>query len=323
LTFEISLDRFCDDLKSNNFSPASLVSSRRHVLKFFNSIPDFDIKADVTAVKKEQILDFLAGIRKEKNKTTGKKLSWSYVCGINNTMKNYFNFLFREEIILHDYARLIKNPQRDKSIPKDILSVNEIDKLCQALDMKTLTGYRTRLAIEFMYNTGMRIAEVLNLEINDIDIQHKTVFVKGKGRKDRILPLTDTITEFVKEYTTKVRIHIPKFVKEEYLFLSNEGTRLHCNCINLELRKIKTLAGIKKPVTSHRLRHAFSVHLLQKGCDIKYISMMLGHTQLKTTTVYTKVEDKDLRAKLKKKHFYSAETEEGKKDALNFKDFMR
>ena len=288
MTFEISLDRFCDDLKSNNFSPATILSAKRHVLKFFNSIPGFDKTTEVTTIKKEQILDFLATIRKEKSETTGKKLSWSYVCGINNTLKNYFDFLFREEIILHDFARLIKNPRRDKSIPKDILSISEIDKLCQALDMKTLTGYRTRLAIEFMYNTGMRIAEVLNLKINDIDIQHKTIFVKGKGRKDRILPLTDTITEFVKEYTTKVRIHIPKCVKDEYLFLSNDGAKLHCNCVNRELRKAKVLAGIKKPVTSHRLRHAFSVHLLQKGCDIKYISMMpVSYTHLTLPTIYS------------------------------------
>ena len=155
-----------------------------------------------------------------------------------------------------------------------------------------------------MYGTGIRIGELENLNISDIDFNEKMLFIRqGKGRKDRMVPCTDTAINFLKEYITKVRPALCYFnSNQKVLFLSKSGRRFTAGAFRKMLERYLKKSGIKKKITAHSFRHSFATHLLEHGANIRYVQEILGHESLSTTAIYTRVVVDDLKREIKKYH---------------------
>jgi len=171
-----------------------------------------------------------------------------------------------------------------------VLTIKEIKRLLAQPNMSIKTGIRDRAIMEVLYATGIRLAELLTLDVYRVDLKDRVVHVKGKGRKQRVVPLGKTATAALREYLQNIRpYYAKKRPKQRRLFLLNTGVAMNPASVRQMLRKYRLEAGIKKPVSPHTFRRTCATHLLQAGADIRYIQKLLGHRRLRTTQAYTRV----------------------------------
>ncbi|MCQ2976740.1 MAG: tyrosine-type recombinase/integrase [archaeon] len=188
------------------------------------------------------------------------------------------------------YLDEIKNPKRTKSLPKS-LNENEVRNLINSITWdesdslyKQKTKMRDKLILALLYSTGLRVSELVSLNTKDIDFEERTIRIRGKGDKDRLV-LFDNLTKDLIFNYLKIRNS-----DSEYLFINKKGSNLSSRYIQLMIKKYAEEAGIKKKVTPHILRHSFATHLLKNGVDIRAIQQLLGHASLSTTQIYTSVD---------------------------------
>jgi len=184
-----------------------------------------------------------------------------------------------------------------------------LGQIVSRLAVFTYMGFRDRTMFEVLYGTGIRIGELEKLNISDIDFNEKVIFIRqGKGGKDRIVPCTDTALEFLKEYITKVRPALSYFnSRQKVLFLSRSGKRFTAGAFRKMLAKYLKKSQIKKRISPHSFRHSFATHLLAGGANIRYVQEILGHEELSTTAIYTRVAVVNLKKEIK--HFHPRENE--------------
>lgn len=212
-------------------------------------------------------------------------------------MRAFSRWLVREEYLLADPSARIGNPKKPRMLPRAMLELDDIRKMLKAPDMRTLRGYRDRVILEVLYSTAMRRAEVANLTIHDVETQGGYLTVReGKGGKDRVVPIGDQACRLIESYLAGVRPDWPNAGNTDYLVLNRWGKRMDPNAVWAVVHKYAKLAGIKKPVSTHTLRHACATHMLRAGAPIRYLQEMLGHKSLETTQVYTRVTINDLKA---------------------------
>ncbi|MCP4487333.1 MAG: tyrosine-type recombinase/integrase, partial [Gammaproteobacteria bacterium] len=187
-------------------------------------------------------------------------------------------------------------PRQQRGLPKAILSIEEIDTIMGLPDIKTPYGIRDRAILETLYSIGIRRMELVNLNIYDIDSSRKTVLVReGKGRKDRLLPLGERALHWVERYRLEARSQLQTSHDDTTLFLTDYGEPWVRNRLSELIKKYLHHARIDKPGACHLFRHAMATHMLDNGADIRYIQMMLGHSDLSTTQIYTQVSIEKLR----------------------------
>lgn len=247
---------------------------------------------DIEEIKKEHIILFLEKLKKD-------KLKPQTIAHYLTSIKNYHKFLIQNDYLKIDIAKSIERPKLIKKIP-NALSIEEIVKL---LDIKTITpfDYRNKCMLELLYGTGLRISELLNLTINDIDIVNCTVRLIGKGDKERIVPINDYIIESLKNYLN-VRPSLLKNKTTKELFLNNSGNKLTRVGFFKTLKKLLLEKGLNSNISPHTLRHSFATHLLEYGADLRIIQEMLGHSDISTTRIYTHVTNKKVRDDYQKYH---------------------
>ncbi|MBC7090283.1 MAG: tyrosine-type recombinase/integrase, partial [Methanobacteriaceae archaeon] len=186
-----------------------------------------------------------------------------------------------------DHLKDVKTPKRAKSLPKS-LNEDEVKRLIRAVDTDTrqrkFTRTRDKLILSLLYSSGLRVSEVVSLKVNDIDLKDRTIRIRGKGNKDRIVLFDQKTKKLLKEYLHE------RSQESEYLFLNRFGNPLTPRYIQITIKKYAIKAGIKKKVTPHILRHSFATHLLKNGVDIRAIQQLLGHSNLSTTQIYTSVD---------------------------------
>lgn len=207
-------------------------------------------------------------------------------------IKSFHNYLSLNYYI-ENISNKIENPKFYRKIP-NVLSINEIDNLLD-IELKNPYDYRNKAMLELMYATGMRVSELCSLSVNDINFSENYVKCFGKGAKERIIPLGNVALRYLKLYLDNYRDLLTKKNLNEYLFLNNHGKKMTRQGFEFIIKNICKEKGISKNITPHMLRHSFATHLLNNGADLRSIQIMLGHTNLSTTQIYTTVNDEVLK----------------------------
>jgi integrase/recombinase XerD len=212
-------------------------------------------------------------------------------------LRAWCRWLVREEYLLIDPSARILNPKKPQQLPRAMLERTEIVTLLKQPDLRTLTGYRNRVILEVLYSTALRRMEIANLKVYDVEPHSGYLTVRqGKGGKDRVVPLGAQVCRLMESYLLGIRCAWVQAQKTDYLFLNRWGQRMDPNAVWAVVHKYAKLAGIKKPVSTHTLRHACATHMLRNGAPVRYLQEMLGHQSLETTQGYTQVTINDLRA---------------------------
>lgn len=206
-----------------------------------------------------------------------------------SSFKSFFKFLESENIINSNPADLIESPKLKRNLP-EVLSVDEINKILESVDLSERAGIRDRAILETMYACGLRVSELINLETNRIEFEEKLITVTGKGSKERIIPIGKYALSYIEKYINELRNFIKKEKSSNYLFLNLRGGKLSRMAIWNVVSKYAHKAGIEKEIHPHTLRHSFATHLLEGGADIRIIQELLGHSDISTTQIYTHLD---------------------------------
>jgi len=202
-------------------------------------------------------------------------------------IRNFFFYLLLEDEIKEDPSELLELPKIGKKLP-EVLSIEEIDDLKNAIDMSKQEGHRNRAIIETLYSCGLRVSELVNLQITNIYFDEGFVRVIGKGNKERLVPISPSVEKEIKIYRDLVRVHQEiKDGHEDYLFLNRRGAQLTRVMIFTIIKNLAQEIGLKKNISPHTFRHSFATHLVEGGANLRAIQEMLGHESISTTEIYT------------------------------------
>ncbi|MBP6230480.1 MAG: site-specific tyrosine recombinase XerD [Paludibacteraceae bacterium] len=204
-------------------------------------------------------------------------------------IKSFYGFLVLENCIKDDPTELLESPKLPKKIPQ-VLSIQEIDALIQAVNLSTAEGQRNRAVLETLYSCGLRVSELVDLKLSAIYWQEEFIRVTGKGNKERLVPISKTALKEIKLYLEE-RINLPiKKGSEDIVFLNRRGSKLTRQMIFIVINKIADEIGLNKQIGPHTFRHSFATHLLEGGANLRVIQEMLGHESILTTEIYTHVD---------------------------------
>ena len=284
------LDAFIDNIWiEKGLSKNTLESYRSDLEQFSDWLKTKDLSFSKTA--KKDILSYLSFLFKSGlgSKTVARKLS---------SLKSFFRYLVFKSIIQVDPSNEIETPKLLKSIPKSI-SEKEIEKLLDAPDEKTDIGLRDKTMIETLYSCGLRISELTNLELLNLNLRQGVIRVIGKGQKERLVPMGDQLLSLLENYLVSTRKNFLKKKNSDFLFLSSRGQKMTRQSFWHRIKYYCINCGFEpEKISPHVLRHAFATHLLNNGADLRVVQLLLGHSDLNTTQIYTEVA----RQRLKRLH---------------------
>ena len=212
-----------------------------------------------------------------------------------SSIKAFFKFLLEEEFREDNPASLLEGPKLGLYLP-DTLSIDDIDRIIENIEKHTDIGRRNQCILEVLYGCGLRVSELVDLKISNINFKENFIIVEGKGEKTRLVPLAKSTAECILDYIKNVRA-IGKINKkfEDILFLNTRGTNMSRVIVFIIIKELTQKAGISKSISPHTFRHSFATHLLQNGADLRFIQEMLGHSSITTTQVYTHLKTEELR----------------------------
>lgn len=212
-----------------------------------------------------------------------------------SSIKAFFKFLLEDEYREDNPAALLEGPKLGLYLP-DTLSLPDINKIIAAIEANTDLGKRNQCIIEVLYGCGLRVSELIDLKISNINFKEQYIKVHGKGNKTRFVPLADYTADLLESYIKEVRSKGKINKKyEDTLFLNSRGTSMSRVIVFLIIKELTDKAGVNKKISPHTFRHSFATHLLQNGADLRYIQEMLGHSSITTTEVYTHLKTEELR----------------------------
>ncbi|KPK41562.1 MAG: recombinase XerD [Omnitrophica WOR_2 bacterium SM23_29] len=245
-------------------------------------------------IKRQDIQNFLMYLKE-------KGLNASSIARNLVAIKIFHRFLVSQRYIKEDVTFVLEAPKLWKTLP-EVLDLSEVEALLGKPNIRDRQGQRDKAALELMYATGMRVSELVNLKLNDLNLDVGFVKCLGKGHKERIIPVGRKAKEALKKYLEKAR---PKFIKRgeaNALFLTRLGRRMTRQSFWLMIKHYVRNARIKKRVTPHTLRHSFATHLLQRGADLRIVQELLGHANISTTQIYTHINKERLKQIHQKYH---------------------
>lgn len=250
-------------------------------IRDLNSFNDFLIKDKIRNVDYKVIRDYLLFMYNKKYgaRTISRNLS---------SLRSFYKYQINKGLIDNNPCALISNPKLEKKLP-NFLSYNEVEDIIESASKDSKNGLRNELILELLYSTGMRVSEVVNIKIKDINFSDNQILVLGKGSKERIVLFGDKLKVLLKEYLD-IRVS-----DSDYLIVNKYGKKMTTRSIEEIVKKVVKLEGIKNKVTPHTIRHTFATHMLNHGADLKVVQELLGHENLKTTEIYTHVSNERLR----------------------------
>jgi integrase/recombinase XerD len=255
-------------------------------------------KHEAVEATRDDVVDFLSSLYKA-------KLDSRSVARFLVSVRSFYRFLVLEEMAREDPTENLESPKIRQSLPS-YLRVEEVDRLLAAPDLNTPVGLRDRAMLEVFYSTGLRVSEVLNLRLSDVDMRLGCVRCVGKGNKERLVPIGRKAIEAVEHYLAHAR---PKFARpgspppqNQVLFLTRIGRRLSRISIWRIMHDYGVRLGLRGRLTPHKLRHSFATHLLERGADLRSVQLMLGHADITTTQIYTHVVEERLKQVYKAHH---------------------
>ena len=219
-----------------------------------------------------------------------------------SSIKGFFSFLLEDELREDNPSALLETPKLGLYLP-DTLSLEEIEKLISATDENTDLAKRNRCMIEVLYGCGLRVSELTELQISNINFKENYLKIQGKGDKVRFVPLADYTADFIKNYINNIRSKQKINPKHsDILFLNSRGAQISRQMVFLIIKEIVRKSGIQKNISPHTFRHSFATHLLQNGADLRFIQEMLGHSSITTTEIYTHLNTEELHETILKYH---------------------
>ncbi len=285
------IDQFIDFYWLSAGASQNTLSAYRSDLNIFskwlNEIP-------FKSVNKKLVQDYFS-FRKESN------LSAASQSRILTCLHSFFQYLIDNQLINNDPTDQMNYPKLDKKLPV-FLNIQEVEKLMDTPDLKSIFGQRDRAMLELLYSCGLRVSELINLSFHNINLKDEFVRVHGKGNKERMLPLGEIAIDYLAEYEKNSRPMLLKNGQCDSYFLSNRGSAMSRQNFFYIIKNYASLAEIDKPISPHSLRHAFATHLVQKGADLRSVQLMLGHSDISSTQLYTHIQNAQLKIQHQKHH---------------------
>lgn len=220
------------------------------------------------------------------------------ICGI----RSFFHFLKTENYIETDPSVLIETPRLGQHLPS-VLTVDEVDALINEIDPQFPMADRNRAIMETLYGCGLRVSELINLEISNLSADEGYIIVNGKGNRQRMVPVSPVAIACIKAYMAGSRGNVPVAPgNENYIFLNRRGKKMTRQMVFIIIRQLAELAGIRKKISPHTMRHSFATHLLEGGANLRAIQSMLGHENISTTEIYIHIDRSRLRSEILAHH---------------------
>lgn len=276
------IDDFLEYLKVvKKHSDNTVINYQVDILEFNDYV-----KGQLLNIQKETVNSYLNYLYDEKvsKSTIARKLS---------SLRTFYNYLLDKEVIEINFFSFIKNPKKDKRLPR-FVSDNNIDKMLAIPDIRKPLGQRNLVIMRMLYATGVRVSELVNIKVKDIEINERTIRILGKGSKERIVVFGVNTQNELKKYLDDGRYKLDTR-NSEYLFLNKDGNRLSSRYVRKILDDTIIKASIEMHVSPHMLRHTFATEMLNNGADLVSVKDLLGHESLNTTSIYTHVSDDKIR----------------------------
>ncbi|MCL6450999.1 MAG: site-specific tyrosine recombinase XerD [Acetobacteraceae bacterium] len=246
--------------------------------RYLQACPSPTSLADATSLL---ILAYLRQLQREgkANSTVARRLA---------AIKAFYQFLVREKRLERDPTANLETPRLEKRLPR-VLTVREVDQLLRQPDASSPAGARDRAMLELLYATGIRVSELVSLNLGDINLDVGYVRCLGKGSRERVIPVGSMAISSLRDYLSRARVKLLRVKDEPALFLNHHGRRLTRQGFWKIIKKYSRTARITKDITPHTLRHSFATHLLENGADLRSVQEMLGHADISTTQIYTQI----------------------------------
>lgn len=284
-------DEFLNYLEfERHYSSNTIIGYKNHIELFINYLKDININnlndVDYSIVRK--YISFLYNNYNSKS-----------ICNHISSLRSYFKYLKVENKISNNPLVLIENPKLDKTLPK-FLYYEDLEKILNYPDLNTDVGIRDALILELLYVTGIRVSELVNIKLKDINYDEKKIKILGKGNKERMVMYGSRCEDLLNKYL-KIRNN---FLKEnnDYLLLGVKGKKINDRIIRKMITEIVEKINLNQTVSPHTLRHTYATHMLNEGADLRSVQELLGHENLQTTTIYTHVTNERLRTVYLKTH---------------------
>lgn len=269
-------------LLEKKYSKNTIISYTNDLNKFKNY---FENKKILKNINHNDIKEYIRHLSKEENTRS--------IARTISSLKSFYKFLLIEKFVNKSPLENISSPKQKKELPK-ILSEEEIDKLLN-IPLNNNYSYRNKAMLELMYSSGLRVSELINLKVIDIDLDMALVRVYGKGSKERVIPLGEFAINALKEYITHHRSSMLKKKPCDYLFLNSRGDKMTRQAFFKILKELAKTQNIKTEFSPHTLRHSFATHLLKHGADLRSIQELLGHSDVSSTQIYTHISNEKLK----------------------------
>ena len=283
------IDEFIDHLWLEDGLSKNTLNSYRFDLELFSKWLTKSLKKNILDVSQADIQQYLSfKFPSSKARSISRLIA---------TLRRLFRYLLRENKVKTDPTLEILTPKIPKSLPKS-LSEEEVESLLNAPNIKNISGLRDKAMLELLYACGLRVSELVNILLTELIMTDGVIRITGKGSKTRLVPMGEEAVDWIKKYIDESRNNILKKKTSKYLFITVRGSSMTRQAFWYLIKKYSIIAQIKKPISPHILRHAFATHLINHGADIRVVQMLLGHSDISTTQIYTHVA----RERLKKIH---------------------
>ncbi len=267
-------------------SDNTLSSYRQDLQAFYNHLRESRVQT-LSNLNLEVLEDFM-------HAETRRGISSASLARRISTLRTFLHFLVREGLIKENIARILESPRIQRKLP-EVLSLEEVESVMSVPDTHNPVGLRNRAMLELLYGSGLRVSELISLEMNHVDLDNGMLRLWGKGFKERVVPFGDEAAEVLREYLSRGREVLLRVVRSRLLFPNSSGRPLSRQNIWTMVAKCSSKAGLNKRITPHTLRHTFATHLLENGADLRLVQEFLGHSDISTTQIYTHVSRKYLR----------------------------
>jgi integrase/recombinase XerD len=285
------IDQFIDYYWLSTGASKNTLAAYRSDLKIFNK---WLAGKSFISVNSKHIQDYFSD--RQKN-----NIGSSTQARILTSLHSFYQYLLANQLIKKNPTEQLSHPKLEKKLPV-FLNIQEVEKLLEAPSGSSLFGQRDRAMLELLYSCGLRVSELINLSYHNINLKEEFIRIHGKGNKERVLPMGEIAIDYLMKYETNARPVLLKNGQSDSYFLSNRGSAMSRQNFFYIIKAYANQAGIDKPLSPHSLRHAFATHLVQKGADLRSVQLMLGHSDISSTQLYTHIQNAQLKAQHAKHH---------------------
>ena len=274
------LTDYLDYLKyQKNYSDYTINNYKHDIIEYLEYLSSESL--DFKSIEYSDIrfyLMYLKDTKKDDNTSINRKLS---------SLRGFYKYLANEKIVKSNVFSLVNGPKKSKKLPR-YFEYNELEELFNVPDTRTPLGQRDSLILEMLYATGVRVGELVNIKVSDIDLGRRNIIILGKGNKERFVTYGEYCEDILKTYLNTGRVSL-NVKQSDYLFLNNNGGQLTDRGVRFILDKLIQKTSLNKNISPHMIRHSFATHLLNEGCDLLTVQKLLGHESIKATQIYTHV----------------------------------